>query len=399
MKILVLGAGRQGIAIGIDLARERDLDRLTLVDRDVDALDSAWAQVGDPRVIVAVGEGRDPESLASVFEEHDVVVSALPAPLNLPLARLAVAKKRHFVDLGGRPEITRGELALHDEARGAGVTILPDCGLSPGLANVIAADVVESYERCDQLRIRTGALPVRSVGPLGFRLLVPVEQLLDDYSGEAEIVRRGQRKRVPALSEVEVFDMPPPFGIGEAAITAGGPSTIPASYEGRLLSYDAKSIRYPGHFEKIRALAALGLLDPNVRELSGGVRVAPRQLVADILEKLCDFPDVPDLVVCRVTGEGDSGGERLRTVVEALDFGEPARGIGSLARMSAFTAASAARRLARRELSMAGAYPPERALAWSDLRNDLEGRNLSFTQRETAITAAIRRPPRMPLGE
>jgi len=395
VNILILGAGQQGYAVAVDLLRERELLKVTITDTNVDRLDFVWGELGDPRVVVRAADSAEPATLSNLFAEHDAVVSALPCDLNLELARLAVASKRHFVDIGGSTEVTVKELALHDEARSAGIALLPDMGLAPGMANVVAADLIEGFDECDTIRIRVGGLPVRPVGPLGYRLVFSVEGLLAEYGGEAEILRRGQRIRVAALSELEPVELPPPFGQGEAAITAGGLSTMPETFEGKLANLDFKTIRYPGHFEKVRFLAALGLLDREEKDYGRGIKLSPRVVVGEAFSRATHFPDVPDLVVFRVTAEGDSGGERIRTVVESLDFGEPARGVTAMMRMTAYPAASAVRRLARGELELAGAFPPERGIPWQDLRNDLESRNISFTQREGPVASMTRKTGRV----
>ena len=387
MNVLILGAGMQGYAVAVDLLREPDLSRITFADTDHDRLAAVRSKLADGRVTTAIGDAGRPQTLRALFEAHDVVVSAVPYFLNLPLAEAAVAAKRHFLDMGGNTSIVLRELALHDAAKAAGVAVLPDMGLAPGLGNIAGAGLAARFATCAEVKIRVGGLPARPCGPLGYRIVFSVHGLINEYSGTAEILRDGKKVTVTALSLLERFELPDGLGIGEAAITTGGLSTMPDTFEGKIRDLDYKTVRYAGHFDKIRTLSELGLFDEEPREIAG-TKIAPRAVAADALLRSSSFPDVPDLIVFRVVASGvTASGERRRITVDCVDRGEPDREVTGMMRMTAYPVASAARRLARKELALAGAVPPEKGLPWDDVRADLESRGVVFTEKVETLDA------------
>lgn len=385
MRILVLGAGPVGRSVASELLREPEVTGVTLLDRDVDRLDEAWARLSDERLRVETVDLARPGASVPFLENAAAVVAALPARLLASVADDALAARRGLVALGRDAAANLELLGRDGRCREAGVALLPAQGLAPGLASVVAGDLADRFDRCESVRIRLGCLPARPLGALGYRGGAPLPSLVFECTADVEVLRGGQRRTVPALSGFEPFELPPPFGAGEAALTAAGGGTFPATFEGKVGKFDYKAVRYPKHFEKVRVLVELGLMGSGPVELPDGTRLAPVDLTATLLETATRFPEQADLVVFRVVAQGEAGGQLRKISVDALDFGEPARGLTAALRMTAAPVAAIARRVGRGDFEGTGAFPPERSVPWDDLRGDLEERGIAFTERESVI--------------
>ncbi|MCA9245165.1 MAG: saccharopine dehydrogenase NADP-binding domain-containing protein, partial [Phycisphaerales bacterium] len=274
-RYVVLGAGRQGVAIAHDLARNGEAERVTLIDSN--AMGARFAverlQKLNPRAtdcfVAKTCDVADTTALKPLIAGAQTVISAAPYRYNVALAELAIDSGAHFCDLGGNTAVVRDTLALHDHAKTRGVSVVPDCGLAPGLGNHLAAHGIGAMDEPREVSVRCGGLPETPVGPLGYKLLFNFQGLINEYSGCGEFLRDGKRVEIPALTELERIEFPKPIGACEAAVTSGGTSTCPETYEGRLARYDYKTVRYPGHFTVVRAMFELGCFEESVTLRSG----------------------------------------------------------------------------------------------------------------------------------
>lgn len=358
MKALVLGAGRQGLAIAHDLAAHGGARSVTLAEADPRALREGARRLRRlaPGLRVRTVEGAVTErGAAALLRGHAVAVSALPYRFNPGLARAAVRARVPFCDLGGNTDLVREALELDTAARRAGIAVVPDCGLAPGLGNVLAAMLVAEVPGIRHVRIRCGGLPRRPRGPLGYALLFSIEGLTNEYTGEAEVIRGGRLRRFEAFTEPEPFEAPGRLGTLEAFFTSGGTSTAPETFRGRLETYEYKTLRYPGHFDRMRAVIDLGLLSLEpVR--AAGVEVPPRAVFHAAAGPRLDRGTVEDLALLRVDGT-DARGRGLR--YEMLQRFDRRTGFTAMEQTTGFPAAATAADLARGRLEP-GARTPER---------------------------------------
>ena len=362
---VVFGAGRQGIALAYDLIRHADAARLTLTDHDPEVLQRGIDRLhhlcpdASCRLLSRLCDARRPVEVAAAMGGADVVISAVPYRFNVLLTEAAIAAGASFCDLGGNTDVVRAQLARDESARRAGVSILPDCGLAPGLGNILAACGIGQLEPPIDVHIRCGGLPERRVGPLGYKLLFNFDGLINEYSGQAEFLREGAIAHVPALSELEQIEFPAPVGRCEAAVTTGGTSTCPATFRGRVRTYEYKTVRYPGHFAVVRALFGLGCFEERV-EIGGGV-VEPKLVMRALFEQRLAYPDVRDITVLRVVVEGSRGGRRSVVQFDLFDRHDERTGLTAMERTTAFPTALVAHMQAR-GLIEPGARPLESAL-------------------------------------
>ncbi len=384
---VILGAGRQGVALAYDLARNGEAARVTLADLHTDVARRAIERLqallpATPcRFAAAVCDVARPDTLRPLLAGAQVVVSAVPYRFNVALTDAAVSAGCSFCDLGGNTDVVRQQLARHEPAAAAGVSVVPDCGLAPGLGNILAAHGIAALDTAEDVHVRCGGLPERPVGPLGYKLVFNFDGLINEYSGFGEFLRDGRRVQVPALTEPEELEFPPPVGRCEAAVTSGGTSTCPDTFAGRVRTYDYKTVRYPGHFAIMRALFGLGCLEDRVKLADGRV-VEPRPVLRALFEHALAYPEVRDLVVLRCTVRGQRGGRAVTRVYDLLDRHDEATGFSAMERTTAFPAALVAHLQARR-LVAPGARPLELSLPLDTYMAELPQHDVHVTQRES----------------
>lgn len=383
---LVLGAGQQGTAVAYDLARWGGAERVILTD-----LNRERAQVAAERVnrlvgrSIVQGQALDVsagDGLVERLRSCDAAVSAVPYYFNAALAEAAIAAETHFCDLGGNTEIVQRELTLNGEARRAGISIVPDCGLAPGLSNTLAVYAMEEIRgrggMPQDVHIYCGGLPQTPRPPLNYKLVFSIEGLTNEYCGKAKILREGKVTAIETLTELEAVAFPPPLGHLEACITSGGTSTCPWTFEGVLRSYEYKTLRYPGHWEQIRALADLGLLSTEPVEVDGQ-SVVPRALFHQVAIPRLTFPEDRDLVVLRVRCAGELQGDPIAVQYDLLDFQDEATGFSAMERLTGFPAAIVAAMLARGQAEP-GAISLERAIPAEPFMRELLRRGIRPTE-------------------
>ena len=155
------------------------------------------------------------------------MLSALPYALNLQAATSALEAGASFADLGGNTGIVLKELDLNDQAVAADVSIVPDCGLAPGLANSLAVRGMELLDRPRDVRVWCGGLPQQPQPPLNYQLVFYIGGLSNEYTGKAVVLRDGRRVELDAMEELEELEFAEPVGRVEAFLTSGGTSFAP----------------------------------------------------------------------------------------------------------------------------------------------------------------------------
>jgi len=358
LKYLLLGAGLQGTAIAHDLLNQAEgTTVLTVVDGNQDALSAMSARFNDNRLQTVCCDVRDAETLAPLMAQAQVAISAVNYWYNAELAALAVAGKTHFLDLGGNNDIVAREFELDAEAKEAGVSIVPDCGLAPGLAGILGYWLVDGLDSASTLKLRVGGLPANPLPPMNYKVVFSVQGLINEYIEPAVVIRDGKLKTVPSLSELETLSFPEPFGELEAFQTSGGTSTLPKTLAGRIPDLDYKTIRYKGHCAQFKLLHDLGFCDSAPRIGSDG-KMSPREMLAQLMEEKLDLPG-PDVVLLLAEVVGRKNDEHIRRTVRIIDHHDSKNDISAMMRMTGYPAAIIAQLLAGGEISAPGAHPQE----------------------------------------
>lgn len=337
-RIIVLGGGRQGRIIANDLAGDYDV---TVAD---------VAAVNLPGVRSIQRDLSRPLDLVRTLQEYDVVVGALPGRLGFAAAQAAVEVKRHYVDLSYYIE---DAAQLHAAAQAAGVAIMPDCGLAPGLSNLIAGRALAARNP-KEINIQVGGFAADPGKPYGYVITWSPEDLLDEYLRPARIIRDGKIVEVPALSGLEIIDIP---GVGavEAFFTDGLRTLLSEANPGidlpRIKNMTEKTMRWPGHVAAVMPLIADGTLVKEFTEKCG---------------------EGADLVVFRVQVDSE--------VVTMVDRSRD--GMSAMARTTALTCAAFARWVAAGRMQSAGVVPPEKLAtddaAYQFILDTLRARGIAF---------------------
>ncbi len=335
---VVLGAGLQGVAAAYDFGRFGEAESIVLADANVEIANTAAARLNkllNTTIFSSAQlDAKDENQVARVLKGAGVCLSAVPYHFNVALARVAVSAGCHFCDLGGNTEVVFEQHKLDDAAKKAGVTIAPDCGLAPGMANILAAYGIKNLKRPKRVKIYVGGLPQHPKPPLGYSLFFNIEGLTNEYFGQSHILRDGKVSVVETFSELEELEFPQPVGKCEAFITYGGTSTCPWTFAGTLDEYFEKTVRYPGHYEKMKAIYDLGLLDLEPVQVDD-MNVVPRKVFHAVAGPRLLSDDARDVVVLRVIVEG----ENEKMVMELVDFYDEGTGFTAMQRTTGFGAA------------------------------------------------------------
>ena len=361
MRMLVLGAGLQGSACAYDLLQNPEVKEVRLADLHTGHLPQFLAPHSGERLIFTPLDVRDKEAVLALMRESDAVMSAIPYYLNYELAALAVQAGVHFSDLGGNTEIVFKQRTLDADAKKKHITVIPDCGLAPGMVNILAEHAIRQLATVETVRIFVGGLPQDPVPPLNYQIVYSLEGVLDYYTTLSWVLRKGKRTRVKALSEIEAVYFGGSLGELEGFHTAGGLSTMAFRYEGKIPTMEYKTLRYPGHARIMEAIRELGLLELKPVDVKG-VKVVPRDLVVAAMGPRLTKPNAQDLVALRVYAEGTKGGRSKRIGWEMVDYYDEDNGISAMERSTGYSLSITGQMQARDEIGKAGVFTPDEAI-------------------------------------
>lgn len=350
---LVCGAGLMSKALVYDLIKFSNPKKVILLDIDQARLDS----IDGAGVEKHRGDLADKAFFEPFVKEADVIAGSASYKLNLALTECALAHDKHFIDLGGNNSVVDAQFALSDKAAAAGVTIIPDCGLAPGMASILAADAVSKFDKVESLKLRVGGLPQNPKPPLNYAVFFSPEGLLNEYREPTMVLRGGRLTKLQSLTEGERLSFPPSFPELEAYHTSGGASTLPFTFEKKIDELDYKTIRYVGHFEKIKLLFELGLADETKYDVEG-VRLSPDQMLRNVLYR--HLPkNAPDVVLVYVEATGLKNNRRQTASYYIEDYLDKSTGHSAMQRTTAYSAAIVMQMIAEGSISKRGTLRSE----------------------------------------
>jgi lysine 6-dehydrogenase len=378
MRMLVLGAGLQGAACAYDLVNTAGIEEVRLADLNVDHLPTFLESLPGGRLTPLPLDVRDRDAVLSAMRGCAAVMSAVPYYFNGPLAALAIEAGAHFCDLGGNTEIVTEQKKLAAEAVRRGVSVVPDCGLAPGLVNIVAQHGISKLDRVDAVRLYVGGLPQHPEPPLNYQVVYSLEGVLDYYTTPSWVLRGGALANVTALSETEDVAFPEPVGRLEAFHTAGGLSTMAFRYEGRIPVMEYKTLRYPGHARLVEAMRELGFFDTEPIEVKG-TRVVPRDVAIALMGPRLRRPAAPDLVAVRVVVSGERAGAPATLVWELVDRMDEAAGITAMMRTTGYSLAITGVMQARGDVAP-GVHTPDECMPAAAYLAELGKRGIHVRQ-------------------
>jgi lysine 6-dehydrogenase len=356
LKIAVFGSGLMGSAIARDLVRSKDVDEVLVCDINRQSLDGlARTEPSEKLRLKRHNVTRRPETVR-LLRRFDVGVGALPHGLSECAIQSSLQAGVSFVDLIFGWRFKRSRIDL--EARRKNITIIPACGLAPGLTNILAMEGRGGMEGVDEVHIKVGGIPEIPKPPLNYRIVFSLDAVLEEYVRTAKIVKNGKVIDVDALSGLETITFPRPIGKCECFYT-DGLSTLTETMKG-VKEMDEKTIRWPGHVGQIRTLIECGLLETQPLPMDGQ-RVVPREFTSKILTERIKLGKEKDLTLLRVDVSGKINGKRLHRRYQMVDRYDSRRKMTSMARTTAFPCSVAAQMLGLGLVQKKGLLPPELA--------------------------------------
>lgn len=396
MQILVLGSGLMGPAAAYNALTDAHVAQVTIADKDVTQLEAARTKLtslipNSTRLETTVIDLADQHAAANLIAQHDAVVAALPSAVIGLGMRAAIAARTPWIDLSWPPESELPE--LKQLAQESGALVIPGCGVEPGLTEIMARYLAEKLDRCDELHIKCGGIPVQPDGPLNYRIVFGGKRLpLREY--DARIAENGGLRAVPRYSGVETLHVP---GVGEVEAWHEGfmPWLLELDALKQLKLGTQKTVRWPGYAAKATVLRELGLL--SIKPINvDGVQVAPKYVVDAVLYPHVQLrEDERDLTVFRVEVSGEKDGFPQRRSIDMVDRYDETLGFTSMARVTAFTGAIVARMAARGAFNAVGWITPEKLLTGSllvELVAELARAGVTFTE-------TVERTGRLEIGD
>jgi len=281
-----------------------------------------------------------------------LVISAVPGFLGLQTIKNVIKNKKDLVDISFLPE---GVMHLDSLAKENGVTVIMDCGVAPGMPNIIAGYHNEKM-KIESFEYMVGGLPKERTFPFEYKAPFSPCDVIEEYTRPARIIENGKKVVKPAMSGLELIDIE---GVGtlEAFYSDGLRSLIDTL--GNIPEMKEKTLRYPGHIRMIQALKAAGFLD-NKPVVVKGKEVIPFEFTSEILFKAWKLnPEDREFTVMRVILRGEEKGVRKEVVYNLFDQYDPIEKISSMARTTGFTATAAADMVLNGVFNEKGMFPPE----------------------------------------
>ncbi len=351
-KAVVLGAGMVGTVMATDLGLDPEFD-VTLLDISPDALDKATAhsQAAGSTISTGVVDLSDVDALKNAVADCDIVLGALASRIGFQSLRAIIEAGKNYADISFMPEDAWELDAL---AKKHGVTAVVDCGVAPGMSNMLAGYGASLLEKCENIEIYVGGLPRKRNWPFEYKAGFSPADVLEEYTRPSRIVEHGQIVIREALSEPELMDFD---GLGTLeSFNTDGLRSLAYTMDAPFMK--EKTLRYPGHIELMRVFRDTGLFSQERIEVDGGC-VKPLDVISKLMfPKWTYEPDEEDLTIMRIIVDGvNKEGCKTRHQWDLLDYYN--QGATSMSRTTAYPCAIIARMIALGDLSMPGVITPE----------------------------------------
>ncbi len=349
MKLIVLGGGLIGSTIAKDLAKDRDF-QVTVVDIKKEVLNKL-AKEENVKVIEA--DLSDSETIKKLVVDQDMVVGAVPGFLGFNMLHSVIESGKNVVDISFMAE---DPLTLDGLAKTNKVTAVVDMGVAPGMSNVLIGYVDSLLDEPERALILVGGLPVIREWPYEYKISWSPIDVIEEYLRPARLIEYGRVVEKPALSELELVDLP---SIGTLeAFNTDGLRTLLHTIKAPFLK--EKTLRYPGHVERMLMLKETGFFSNEPIEVGGFVRVKPIDLTTKLLFNKWELREGErELTVMRVVYQGKKGHKRVRYIYDLLTYFNEHTKTTSMACATAYPCAIMACLIARGEYLHEGISPPE----------------------------------------
>ncbi|MAP66714.1 MAG: hypothetical protein CMF80_03330 [Candidatus Marinimicrobia bacterium] len=376
----VLGSGRQGVAAAYDLAKNGNANKVILIDINIELAKSGSVKINkllNTNIVKFDSvDVLNEKAIIKILEDIDVFISAVPYHLNLKLTQIAIKANSSMVDLGGHTENVKEQLKFSKEAKQKNITIVPDCGMGPGMNVSMALLGMEQLEKTSEVRIWDGGLPQNPLPPWNYNLFFHINGLTNEYDGSAYFLKNKKINRVKCFENIEIInlkDFKIPF---EAAVTSGGLSTMPWTFENQLDILENKTLRYSGHWEWMKAYRELGLFEENKINFRG-FEIVPREFYHHLLKPKLDKGIIEDVCLMKVECIGYLNGIKTKNIIECVEYFDKDTGFSAMEKWTGWHASIVAIEIAKNKIPN-GAIPIEKALSGSVFYDNSKIRNYNI---------------------
>jgi len=347
MKVIVLGAGLVGGPMAIDLAKDHNFDVYS-ADISQDSLD----KLKDFPITTINMDLSSEENIKSLVKDFHMVINAVPGFMGFQTMKAIIEAGKDVVDIAFYPEdpFLLDELAVKNK-----VTALVDCGVSPGMSNVLIGYVDQLLDETHSVLILVGGLPEVREWPYEYKAVFSPVDVIEEYTRPARYIENGVQVIRPALTDAEYIDFP---GIGTLeAFNSDGLRTLAETIDAPNLK--EKTLRYPGHIQKMAVLRETGFFDKEEIEING-TKISPLDFTAKLLFPKWELkPGEVDITVLKIEITGKKAGKDVTYTYDLLDKYDPGTQTISMARTTGYTATMAVRLLKKGLYSKIGITPPE----------------------------------------
>ena len=348
MKVLILGAGLVGGPMAIDLAKDSEFN-ITLADINKDSLD----KIGVKNKISTIQKDlSDSKSIKEIVKDFDIVLNAVPGFMGYNTLKAIIESSKDVVDIAFFPE---DPFTLDELAKKNNVTAIMDCGVAPGMSNVLIGYIDHLLDKTETALIYVGGLPEVREWPYEYKAVFSPIDVIEEYTRPARYVENGNLVTRPALSDAEYLDFP---NIGTLeAFNSDGLRTLAETIDAPNMK--EKTLRYPGHIEKMAVLRETGFFNKEEIDIKG-IKISPLEFTSKLLFPKWHLKEgESDITVMRVIVEGTKDGEKLRYTYDLFDRLDKETNTHSMARTTGYTATMAIRMLAKGLYEEKGISPPE----------------------------------------
>jgi saccharopine dehydrogenase-like NADP-dependent oxidoreductase len=345
--VVVLGAGMIGAAMAQDLAAQ-DILQVHVADSRQENLDRVLNRAPVRTHHVDLG---DPAILRGLLKGASLAIGALPSVIGLNTVKTCVEAGCTIVDISFMPEDAR---VLDGLAKQHGAVAVTDCGVAPGLTNMVAAHAISRFDSCEGIEMAVGGLPAVREWPFNYKAGFAPWDVLEIYTRPAVVVENGRTVVREAMSGLELIDVP---GVGtlESFVSDG----LRSLADLKVPNMVERTLRWPGHVELMKVFRETGFFSLDPVPVNGRP-VRPRDLTAALLFPKWTFKDgEADLTVMQLKAWGVKNGERRTYTLDFLDRYDPVTDLRSMSRSTGFTATAVANLILDGTLTEPGVVAPE----------------------------------------
>lgn len=386
MKVVVLGAGLMGKEVARDLVKSAEVEQVILADVVLAKAEQFKAELGSNKMEAVELNAESDDDLRAVIGRGDVVVNALFYAFNEKVAQVAIDMKVHAVDLGGHiGGVTEKVMQLNEQAQAAGVTVVPDLGVAPGMVNILTGYGASKLDEIESIKLYVGGIPTEPKPPLHYTRVFSLEGVFDHYTEPSKMIQKGKLVEVPSMTGIEpiYFDE---FGVLEAFYTSGGISTLYKTFP-NVKTLEYKTIRYKGHADKFKLLVDLDFLSKDNFVQVDGQDVSVRTVVREALKKKLELGKKVDAVLLRAIIVGEVKQEQITYEYEMVVKKDVEANITAMARATANTVSVVAQMIGNGTIEKRGVYPPEQIVPGNEFIEQMAKRGVDI--KETSHRSSI----------